>query len=278
MATMHTPLSEIDLRISRLSVGEVVYPPGGRLGPRHQRDVQLVLVHDGSARIAVDGEEREPLRPGWTSLLLPGHREAFAFDDARPTRHAWIQVGCDAVPPAFAELPEALPTSPELAAVVEQAVAAAKAPPGPLLRALALVALWRYAADAESPPAGLVPRARAVIHDQLGDPGLDLDRLARAAHVSPAHLVRRFRAVLGTTPMAYLWERRVAVAVDLLQSTGLPIKEVASRTGFRSVYHFSRRVKAQAGVPPTEVRARQSSSSADASRSVDAPSLSVTRT
>ena len=96
--------------------------------------------------------------------------------------------------------------------------------------------------------------------------------------MSPAHLVRRFRAELGTTPMAYLWERRVAVAVDLLQSTGLPIKEVAARTGFRSVYHFSRRVKAQAGVPPTEVRARQSSSSADASRLVAAASRSVTRT
>ena len=69
-----------------------------------------------------------------------------------------------------------------------------------------------------------------------------------------------------------------AVAVDLLESTGLSIKEVAARTGFRSVYHFSRRVKAQAGVPPTEVRERQSSSSAASSRSVAAPSRSVTRT
>lgn len=95
--------------------------------------------------------------------------------------------------------------------------------------------------------------------------------------MSSARLVRRFRAELGTTPMAYLWERRVAVAVDLPGSTGLPLKEVAARTGFRSVYHFSRRVKAQAGVPPTEVR-RQSSSSAATSRSVAAPSRSVTRT
>jgi AraC family transcriptional regulator of arabinose operon len=216
--------------------------------------VQLVLLHEGSARIEVDGDERAVLPPGWTALLLPGHREAFAFDDRHLTRHSWIQVGFAVAPPAFAALPPALATSPELAALVAQAVAAARAPRGPLLDALAVAALWRYVADAESPPAGLVPRARAVIHDQLGDPGLDLERLARAAHVSPAHLVRRFRAELGTSPIAYLWERRVAVAVDLLQSTGLPIKDVAVRTGFRSVYHFSRRVKAQAGVPPTQVR------------------------
>lgn len=253
MATMHTVLSEID---QRLSVGAVVYPPGGRLGPRRQFDVQLVLLHAGTVRIEVDGTERALLRPGWTALLLPGHVERFAFDPRGPTRHSWVQARIAATP--FSALPPAQPTSAALAELVRQAVAAAKAPPGPLLHALAAAALWRYAADAESRLPGAsdaVPRARAAIHDRLGDPELDLAQIAAAAHVSPAHLVRRFRAELGTTPIAYLWERRVALAVDLLRSTGLPLKEVAARTGFRSVYHFSRRVKAQAGVPPTDVRA-----------------------
>jgi AraC family transcriptional regulator of arabinose operon len=66
--------------------------------------------------------------------------------------------------------------------------------------------------------------------------------------------VRRFRAELGTTPMAYLWQRRVATGIDLLTHTGLPVGEIAARNGFKSVYHFSRRVKQQAGMPPTAVR------------------------
>jgi hypothetical protein len=37
MATIRALLCEVDL-----SVGEVVYSPGGRLGPRHQRDVELI--------------------------------------------------------------------------------------------------------------------------------------------------------------------------------------------------------------------------------------------
>ncbi len=78
--------------------------------------------------------------------------------------------------------------------------------------------------------------------------------MARAAHVTPAHLVRRFKAELGVTPIAYLWQRRVATGIDLLAQTGLPVGEIAARTGFKTVYHFSRRVKAHAGVPPTEVR------------------------
>jgi len=108
--------------------------------------------------------------------------------------------------------------------------------------------------DAELVPAGPVEAARRHADAHLADPDLDLRALAAAAHVTPAHLVRRFRAELGTTPIAYLWQRRVAAGIDLLTQTGLPVGDVAGRTGFKSVYHFSRRVKAQAGVPPTAIR------------------------
>jgi transcriptional regulator GlxA family with amidase domain len=117
--------------------------------------------------------------------------------------------------------------------------------------------VWRYAGEAEARergPGDVVERARAFLHAQLADPGVDLAQVARAAHVSGPHLVRRFRAELGVTPMAYLWQRRVATGIDLLTHTGLPVGEVAARCGFRSVYHFSRRVRAQAGRPPTAVR------------------------
>jgi AraC family transcriptional regulator of arabinose operon len=57
--------------------------------------------------------------------------------------------------------------------------------------------------------------------------------------------------------MAYLWQRRVATGIDLLTNTGLPVGDIAARTGFRSVYHFSRRVKEHAGAPPTVVRRRR---------------------
>ena len=54
--------------------------------------------------------------------------------------------------------------------------------------------------------------------------------------------------------MAYLWQRRVATGVDLLSNTGLPVGAIAARTGFKSVYHFSRRIKEHTGVAPTQVR------------------------
>src|SRR5437867_93924 len=95
MARMRVLLSEIDLdgglRPVAVSVGEVVYPPGGRLGPRRPHDVELVLVHDGSARITVDDGPLVTHRAGSVVLLLPGHREHFAFAADVPTRHSWVQ-------------------------------------------------------------------------------------------------------------------------------------------------------------------------------------------
>jgi AraC-like DNA-binding protein len=257
---MRALLSEIDL--AQVSAGEVVYPPGGRLGPRWQRDLQLVLVHSGSVCITLDDGPPAVHRPGTVRLLLPGHREHFAFAAGERTHHSWLQARV-AAPARFAALPAALPASTALTELVREAVAVARTPLSTgrqLLAALAAAALWRYAGEAESRaagPAGAVAEARRHLHAHLADPDLDLHAVAAAAHVTPAHLVRRFRAELGVTPMAYLWQRRVATGIDLLTHTGLPVGDIAARAGFKSVYHFSRRVKEQTGMPPTAVRVQR---------------------
>jgi AraC-like DNA-binding protein len=256
MARMRVLLSEIDS-----SAGTVTYPAGGTLGPRWQRDLQVVLVHAGSARITVDGAPHATLRAGDAGLLLPGHREAFAFDEQRPTRHSWVQGRPVEAPlDRLAALPAALPASTALTELVREAAAVAGTPlptRAPLLAALGTAALWRYTGEAESRtrgPSDPVALARAFLHAHATDPDVDLTQAAAAAHVSAAHLVRRFRAELGVTPMAYLWQRRVAIGIDLLTGTGLPVGAVAERAGFKSVYHFSRRVKAHSGMAPTALR------------------------
>jgi AraC-like DNA-binding protein len=261
---MHQLLSEIDL----VSAGDVVYPPGGRLGPRWQHDVQLVLVHTGSARISVDGAEPTVHPAGSVALLLPGHRERFEFAEHEPTHHSWVQARLAEPPAELDAAPGGLPASAALTELMREAVAAARTPlptARPLLAALAAAAIWRYLGEAESRARATtetVDRARSFLHSELADPEVSLARVAAAAHVTPAHLVRRFRAELGVTPMAYLWERRVAAGIDLLTNTGLPVGVIAARCGFRSVYHFSRRVKTQTGSSPTALRGARWSQSA----------------
>jgi AraC family transcriptional regulator of arabinose operon len=254
MATMHVLLSPVDL-----SVGEVVYAPDGQLGPRRQRDVELVLVHAGHADVSVDGEPPWRIAAGSIGLLLPGHIERFAFSSGEPTRHSWVQ-GRASDPGRLADLPRVLPASSALSTLMHAAVTAGRESlptAREVTAALASAAVWRYVGEAESclaGPSDPVERARGFIHARTADPEIDLRAIAAAAHVTPAHLVRRFRVELGTTPAAYLWEQRVTIGIDLLTHTGLPVGEIASRAGFRSVYHFSRRVKRHTGASPTQIR------------------------
>ncbi len=80
------------------------------------------------------------------------------------------------------------------------------------------------------------------------DRPVDIDAMARRAHMAPRTFARRFRAETGTTPHDWLTEQRVLLARRLLEETDLGIDAVATRAGFTDAamlrHHFSRRVGA----------------------------------
>lgn len=123
-----------------------------------------------------------------------------------------------------------------------------------------VAALVRAALDHFLPPSA-VPRDAALlgpaIHYVLRNyhnPDLRLERVARAAHMSPSHLSHLFRRHLDCSVMSYVNRVRIEEAKRLLRETDLTIKEIATRTGFRHQGYFSRAFSRLVQVSPRVYR------------------------
>ncbi len=66
-----------------------------------------------------------------------------------------------------------------------------------------------------------------------------LVQVAERLGVSDRHLRRIFQAEHGVTPLQYLQTRRLLLAKQLLTDTRLPVTQVASASGFRSLRRFN---------------------------------------
>jgi AraC-like DNA-binding protein len=98
-------------------------------------------------------------------------------------------------------------------------------------------------------------RARDLIDRSYAEP-LDLARIAAEAGLSRWHFHRLFSATYGVTPAAYLSERRVERAQDLLRATNLTVTEVCHAVGFSSLGSFSSRFKEVTGETPSAFQQR----------------------
>lgn len=85
---------------------------------------------------------------------------------------------------------------------------------------------------------------------------LDLEQLAAVALLSKFHFHRLFTATYGMTPAAYLSERRIERAQDLLRATNLTVTEVCYAVGFSSLGSFSSRFRQIVGETPSEFQRR----------------------
>lgn len=83
---------------------------------------------------------------------------------------------------------------------------------------------------------------------------LQVADLAHLAGLSTARLHARFLAECGKTPMDYIRERRLQLALNLLCETALPIGEVASRVGYNSQSAFSAAMLRSFGATPRILR------------------------
>jgi len=83
---------------------------------------------------------------------------------------------------------------------------------------------------------------------------VSLREVAEACHVSETHLWRLFTRFHGTPPASYLRQLKVAHAISLLQSTPLPVQEIAASLAYDDPPAFTRSFRLVTGRPPSAYR------------------------
>ncbi|WP_214628888.1 AraC family transcriptional regulator [Paenibacillus agaridevorans] len=248
--------------VQSVTAGSIVYPPGGRFGPRIQQDIQLVLLHSGAMSISIEGQMMQ-VQPGHVVKLMPGYEERFAFAEEEETWHRWIAVHVgeltDETLTFMTELPVVLPLTEELNRMTDLLLSIQHRtyPGDPLLRTLGLAALQLLPLESkrvtEREKHASVYTAKSWMKEHLME-DISLSDLASKAGVSSEHLVRLFRHYENDTPIHYLWKLRVNKAIDLLVHTGLTVTEIAERCGYQTTHHLARQIKQKTGLTATQVR------------------------
>jgi transcriptional regulator GlxA family with amidase domain len=83
---------------------------------------------------------------------------------------------------------------------------------------------------------------------------VSLDELAARALMSRRSFVRHFNAATGATPYAWLLSQRLSLAEEMLETTSLPVEQIAARVGYRSAAVFREQFTARRGVAPRDYR------------------------
>ncbi|MCM3626974.1 AraC family transcriptional regulator [Paenibacillus glycanilyticus] len=251
------------MNVTSTVAGSVVYPPGGRFGPRIQQDIQLVMLYTGEMSVTVDGRELH-VQPGHVVLLLPGHEEQFVFSKTEDTWHRWIAVHVQQLEEetreSFRLLPEVLPLNEDMNRLTDLLLRLQRdaSPSDSVMLQLGLAALHLYPVESrrtlhqkEKHPA--IYSALSWIREHYAQE-VTLKEIAAFSKVSPEHLVRLFKQYEQATPFQYLWNFRIQKAVELLTNTGLTVTEIALRCGFKTSHHFARQLKQATGRTASEIR------------------------
>jgi AraC-like DNA-binding protein len=108
----------------------------------------------------------------------------------------------------------------------------------------------------ESRHAAQIDRIKRYMLDRLGDPELDISKIALECHIAP-RTVHRLFAAEGTTAIRWLWQKRLAASYRALAEGRVKqVSEAAIDYGFSDFSHFTRAFKKAFGVVPHSLLAK----------------------
>jgi AraC-like DNA-binding protein len=232
---------------------------------------QAILIYcvKGKGWLEIEGA-RHAVSVGDVVVIPPGCAHAYGADEQRPWTIFWVHVKGQNVAALLDELrttpaspvlslgenPELLALFEELLEVVEHGYATSR-----LLYASQILAhliglmIW----DCRQIPRGPLDTAHRVLESinymkQHLDHNATAASFAALANLSESHYRSLFKSQIGYAPMDYFIRLRMHKACQLLDTTGVSVKEIAARVGYEDPLYFSRVFRSVVEHSPSQYR------------------------
>ena len=96
----------------------------------------------------------------------------------------------------------------------------------------------------------IIEKSLGYIDENYLKPSLACSDLAKISGVSMPYYNKLFAKKFSISPKQYILNKKLDYAKDLIVSSNLSISEIAEKSGFQSVYHFSRLFKNHFNMSP----------------------------
>jgi transcriptional regulator GlxA family with amidase domain len=100
----------------------------------------------------------------------------------------------------------------------------------------------------------LVTEAIGAIEQRAADPSFNVKSLSMQLGCSREHLARCFQSSLNVSPLDYLTQHRLRLAMDAMRNTPEKLELIAQRCGFSGANYFCRVFRQHHGFTPALAR------------------------
>ena len=102
--------------------------------------------------------------------------------------------------------------------------------------------------------AAFMQKINTLIKVNIENEDFGTEELCKAMFLSRTQLFRKMKTIVKEAPANYIRNLRLQKAKELLETSDLTISEVAYKSGFQTINHFTKVFKEQYGIPPSVYR------------------------